>query len=240
MDKSFMAKAKNPIVENKICSNDLEKYFMSNNKRIIHKWWHYFEIYDKYFSKFINKKPTILEIGVSKGGSLQMWKSYFGEGAKIYGVDIDETCKNYEENDIEIFIGSQDNRDFLKSIKNKIGNIDILIDDGGHEMSQQIITFEELFSGININGGIYLCEDTHTSYFTSWPGAGVKNPNSFIEMTKNLIDKLHSWHTDEIQNDEFSDSAHSIHYYDSIVVIEKRIKEMPWHGMTGGELSQGF
>lgn len=234
MDKSFIAKMKEPIVENKICSNDLEKYFMANDKRLIHKWWHYFEIYDKYFSKFRNKKPTILEIGVSKGGSLQMWKSYFGEGAKIYGIDIDETCKNYEEDGIEIFIGSQEDRDFLKNIKNKIGNIDILIDDGGHEMLQQIITFEELYSSINV-GGIYLCEDTHSSYFNSSVGAGLKNPNSYIEMTKNLIDKLHYWHTYDIENDELTNSTYSIHYYDSVVVIEKRIMEMPWHGMTGNQ-----
>jgi hypothetical protein len=232
MDKSFEAKLKNPIVENKICSNDLEKYFMSNDKRLIHKWWHYFEIYDKYFSKFRNKKPTILEIGVSKGGSLQMWKSYFGEGAKIYGIDIEPSCKNYEEDGIEIFIGSQEDRNFLQNVKNKIGNIDILIDDGGHEMLQQIITFEELYNSVKVDGGIYLCEDTHSSYFNSWVGAGLKNPNSYIEMTKNLIDKLYSWHTYDIENDELTNSTYSIHYYDSVVVIEKRIMEMPWHGMT--------
>jgi hypothetical protein len=232
MDKSFEAKLKNPIVENKICSNDLEKYFMSNDKRLIHKWWHYFEIYDKYFSKFRNKKPTILEIGISKGGSLQMWKSYFGEGAKIYGIDIEPSCKNYEEDGIEIFIGSQEDRNFLQNVKNKIGNIDILIDDGGHEMLQQIITFEELYNSVKVDGGIYLCEDTHSSYFNSWVEAGLKNPNSYIEMTKNLIDKLHSWHTHDIENDELTNSTYSIHYYDSVVVIEKRIMEMPWHGMT--------
>ncbi|HMH33204.1 MAG TPA: hypothetical protein VK543_09260, partial [Puia sp.] len=73
--------------------NDLEKYFNSNTKRRIFKWHHYFEIYDRHFSRFRNKEINILEIGVLHGGSLQMWKEYFGPKAKIYGIDINPECK---------------------------------------------------------------------------------------------------------------------------------------------------
>ncbi len=93
--------------------NDLEKYFRENKGRLIHKWIHYFVIYDRHFSRFRNKEITILKIGVSHGGSLQMWKEYFGSKAKIYGIDINPLCKDLEEDNIKIFIGSQSDSKFL-------------------------------------------------------------------------------------------------------------------------------
>ncbi|MBT5078036.1 MAG: class I SAM-dependent methyltransferase, partial [Candidatus Marinimicrobia bacterium] len=110
--------------------NELEQYFNDNKGRLIHKWNHYFEIYDRHLSKYKNTEVIILEIGVSQGGSLQMWKNYFGDKCKIYGVDINPRCKELEENQVEIIIGSQENKSFLTSLKEKIPRIDILIDDG--------------------------------------------------------------------------------------------------------------
>ena len=81
-----------------------------------------------------------------------MWKEYFGPNAKITGVDINEHCKQLEEERIEIFIGDQEDRGFLKALAEKIPRIDILIDDGGHTMKQQINTFEVLFPCIDENG----------------------------------------------------------------------------------------
>ncbi len=168
--------------------NDLLKYFENNPGRLIFKWMHYFEIYDRYFSRFRNREVHVVEIGVAQGGSLQMWKKYFGDYAYIYGVDINKRSKRFEEERIKIIIGEQQNRNFLRQMKNQCPRIDILIDDGGHRMLQQINTFEELFPHISENG-VYLCEDLHTSY---WPqhGGGYRNPNSFIEYSKTLIDKL--------------------------------------------------
>jgi cephalosporin hydroxylase len=120
--------------------NDLEEYFRLNDKRLIHKWKHYFEVYDRHFSKYRNKDIVILEIGVSHGGSLQMWKNYFGDRAKIFGIDINPQCKEFEEENIKIFIGSQSDRNFLREVKAQIPPIDILIDDGGHTMVQQIVS----------------------------------------------------------------------------------------------------
>ncbi len=70
----------------------LEEYFRNNKGRLIHKWNHYFDIYERHFNRFRNKQIVILEIGVSQGGSLQMWKNYFGSSAKIYGIDINPRC----------------------------------------------------------------------------------------------------------------------------------------------------
>jgi cephalosporin hydroxylase len=168
--------------------NDLEKYFKENKKRRIFKWNHYFEIYDRHFSRFRNKEIVILEIGILHGGSLQMWKEYFGPKAKIYGIDINPKCKEFEEENIKIFIGSQSDRNFLREVQKQIPAIDILIDDGGHEMEQQIVTFEELFDHVAENG-VYLCEDLHTSYLPDF-GGGYKKKESFIEYSKNFIDAI--------------------------------------------------
>ena len=124
--------------------NDLEAYFFANTGNLIHKWRHYFEIYDRHFSRFRGKPINVLEIGVGQGGSLQMWKEYFGPSARIFGIDINPNCKAVEEDRIRIFIGDQEDQAFLAASADKIGRIDILIDDGGHTMQQQINTFEEL------------------------------------------------------------------------------------------------
>ncbi len=219
-------------------TNHLEKYFHNNKKNIIHKWDHYFDIYQKHFSRFVGTDCIIVEIGVSKGGSLQMWKAFFGAKAKIYGIDINPHCKEFEEDNIQVFIGSQADRTFLNDFKSNIPKIDILIDDGSHISSQQLITFEELFDYIQ-DDGIYLCEDIHTSYLESY-GGGLKKPSTFIEYSKTLIDKLNAWHIpeNELLLSSFTRSTNSLHFYDSILVIEKQKRQKPWHEKRGRINSQ--
>lgn len=214
--------------------NDLLRYFESSNHRLIHKWIHYFEIYDRHFARFRGTDVCIVEIGIYHGGSLQMWRDYFGSHAKIIGIDIDPRCKELEEEGIEIIIGNQEDREFLRSLKEKIPRIDILLDDGGHTMNQQIITFEELFPHVDQNG-VYLCEDLHTSYWSEY-GGGFRKPSSFIEYSKNLIDALNAWHSRDSESflvNSFTQSAYSLSFYDSVLVIEKRAMSPPHVRMTG-------
>lgn len=212
--------------------NDLLNYFENNNNRLIHKWMHYFDVYDKHFSRFRNKEVIILEIGVYHGGSLQMWKNYFGNGVKIYAVDINPKSM-FEEENIEIFLGSQSDKNFLMDLKTKIPKVDILIDDGGHRMDEQIITFESLFDHIK-DDGVYLCEDIETSYYPTY-GGGYKKENTFIEYSKNFIDKINSHYYDNSPNSlNFANSVDSISYYSNMVVIEKKLRgERPHHKMMG-------
>lgn len=221
--------------------NDLEAFFNQNAGRLIHKWKHYFEIYDRHFSQFRGLPVNILEFGVSQGGSLQMWKHYFGTAANIFGVDINPNCKQFEEDGVKIFIGDQADRAFLRSLARVLPTIDVLIDDGGHTMRQQITTFEELFAHVAPRG-VYLCEDLHTSYWREW-GGGYKRRGSFIEHGKRLIDDLHAWHSHEPRRfavSEFTRSAHSLHFYDSVLVIEKRPMEPPTHERKGRMLFPDF
>ena len=216
-------------------NSDLEKYFLSNEKRLIHKWNHYFDIYERHFNRFRNQPIVILEIGVFHGGSLQMWKDYFGKEVQIHGIDINPDCKKLEEDQVQIHIGSQTDREFLRNLKTKIPKVDILIDDGGHTMKQQRITFEEMYDHVKADG-LYLCEDTHSSYILEY-GGGIKRRGTFMEYSKNLIDYLNAFHSRQknFTPNSFTKSADSIHFYDSIVVVEKRNRTKPVDLKSGTE-----
>ncbi len=227
--------------------NDLEQYFVSNQERLIWKWQHYFEIYDRHFSRFRGTDVHVAEIGVLEGGSLQMWKRYFGPKAKIYGIDINAKCSKYKEDQVEVIIGNAEDKGFLKKLRDEI-KIDILIDDGGHTMDQQITAFEGLFYHISSHG-VYLCEDIFSSYQPRLYGGGYKKPGTFVEYSKNFIDYIHAWHVGQdylprktnkydseinrLPVNEFTRSVHSLHYYDSILVIEKRPIEKPFMVYSG-------
>jgi hypothetical protein len=210
-------------------------YFWNQPKQYkVHKWHHYFEIYDRHFSKYKDKNPIILEIGVAGGGSLEMWNYYFDKKCTIYGIDINPRCKEFETllPNVKIFIGDQNNDNFLNYVKSQIPNIDILIDDGSHINSHIIKTFEYLYPKIN-PGGTYLIEDLHTSYWPEYDG-GLLRAGTAIEYLKTLIDKLNakhqsksikqfSWSKEVVQkaDESFSNITHSLHFYDSIAVVEK-------------------
>lgn len=219
----------------KIGSTDLENHFKNNDDRLIHKWSHYFDIYDRHFSRFRNKPLVILEVGIFHGGSLQMWKSYFGDKVQIYGIDINPNCKDFEDDNVKIFIGSQSDREFLRKLKTQIPPVDILIDDGGHTMRQQRRTFEELFDHVKPDG-VYLCEDMHSSYWIQY-GGGHKRRGTFIEFSKNFIDRLNAYHSQQrsYKQTDFTKTVDSLHYYDSVLVIEKKKRSAPVDRKTGKE-----
>ena len=200
----------------------------------MHKWHHYFDIYHRHFAAFRRASPVIVEIGVSHGGSLQMWHDYFGPGCHVVGIDADPRCGAFADDDTTILIGDQGSRDFLALVRQKVPHIDILIDDGGHTMAQQIVTFEELYDHIQPNG-VYLCEDTHTSYWPRYKG-GVRRDGTFLEYVKGLVDQLHAWYSrepDRLSPTRFTRSTFGLHVYDSVVVIEKRPIVAPTHSQTG-------
>ena len=207
----------------KYADNDLWKFFLSDEHRQIDKWLHYFEVYDKWFKDFRNKDIVFVEIGVQNGGSAQMWRHYFGDKATIIGVDIDERCKQFDSDDIKIEIGSQEDVEFWNTFKEKYPRVDILLDDGGHTMAQQIITFQCMFDHI-ADGGIYLCEDTHTSYWAEYGAVDEKSAeNNYTEFAKTFIDEVNAFHSRgkvPISNNTLT--MHGLHFYDSMVVIEKQ------------------
>jgi len=100
----------------------------------------YFDTYESIFNSYVGKPITFMEIGVFKGGSLHMWKEYFGDAARIIGVDLNPIALELEKDGFEIYIGNQESADFWLDLKSKVGDVDIILDDGGHKNGQQIAT----------------------------------------------------------------------------------------------------
>lgn len=215
-------------------TNPLEAWFNANRGPLMNKWLHYFDIYDRHLARFRGGEAVMVEIGVYHGGSLGMWQAYLGPGAKLVGVDINPRARKFATPQIDIVIGDQSDRGFLRELRARYPRIDILLDDGGHAMHHQITTFEEMFDGVAADG-LYMVEDCHTSYWAEF-GGGLQAPGSFIEFAKRLADQLNAWHVREWADDErtaFARSAWSIAFYDSIVAIEKRPKVPPEARLTG-------
>jgi len=149
-----------------------------------------FHNYTKYYNLIFNdikdNSLNILEIGVATGASLKMWKEYF-INSKIYGIDIESSCKKLEEDRIKIFIGGQDDPNFLNKTKSEIGSdLDIIIEDGSHYSVHQINSFKLTFPFLK-SGGLYIVEDLHCSYIPSYRrGESIIGVNFF----KSLVDEL--------------------------------------------------
>lgn len=205
-------------------STRIENLFY-NLKKSSGKWSNYFDIYEKHFEKFLGKKINLLEIGISKGGSLELWHAYFGELCSIYGIDIDPKTAELEfDFNVDIAIGDQRSSEFWKSYTSTYPKFDIVIDDGGHGMDDQTITLLNVFPHLN-DGGIFLVEDLHTSYCRDY-GGRIGNPNTFLERSKSLIDMLNLQHIEGITPksdfiDVFTD-LYSISFYNSVAIFEKR------------------
>jgi hypothetical protein len=194
--------------------------FYHNNGRVIDKWKHYFPVYETHFRRYVNRPMTILEIGCGEGGSLQMWRDYFGPHAQIVGIDIMPQCAAFEEDQIAVRIGSQSNPSFLASLVAEFGAPDIVVDDGSHVMSDVMATFGFLFPR-TAPDGVYLVEDLHTAYWEPY-GGGLRRPGTFIELCKNLIDELNADYTGgTLPPTAFTRETLSMHFYDSMVVFER-------------------
>lgn len=202
--------------------------YVNNTDNTAHKWHHYIPIYEKYLHRYRDHEVRILEIGVSQGGGLSVLRKYLGERAIIYGIDIDPGCEKYNGTAGEVRIGSQSDRNFLLSVVEEMGGIDVVIDDGSHQMLDIQISLKTLFSRLNDNG-VYLIEDLHTSYWSGW-GGGLKSKDNFFCFLKKIFDGMHHWyHADNSEVPEVTSFLSAVHIYDSMVVFEKNRTHRPTH-----------
>jgi cephalosporin hydroxylase len=207
-------------------SDGIGKLFFAHQGRIIIKWIHYLDIYQHHFAAYRNTPVKFLEIGVFKGGSLELWRNYFGMNAMIFGIDIEPACATYVTPPNQVRIGSQDDAHFLRSVVDEMGAPDIILDDGSHVARHQRASFETLFPLLK-DGGLYVIEDLHTSYWPfPWEG-GYRRKGTMIEQIKDMIDDMHGWYHRKPTPTPASDHIRAIHIYDSIVVIEKQKIERP-------------
>ena len=189
------------------------------------KWSGYFEVYEHHLGRFRTKAPKVLEIGVLGGGSIEMWHKYFGPGTFVVGVDIDPKCLEYKyEGDAQIVMGNQEDPEFWKEFLPKYTEFDIVIDDGGHTMNQQLITLQHVYPYLK-EGGVYVVEDTHTSYWQPW-GGGFGQKETFLNKAKGLTDVMNQQHFEghHISKEilDVFQGMYSMTFYNSMVVFEKR------------------
>lgn len=245
LEKSRDVKAKERIEKEKVeldyYQSDLYDIFLSDRKKVSGKWHHYFPVYDWHLSRFKGTKPTIVEVGIAGGGSLEIWRKYFGPDARIIGVDINPRCKSYEEDGFEIYIGDQSDPEFLKELAHQIGTADVVIDDGGHTAVHCINTFQALYPIVS-DSGVFITEDTHTAILPRY--VDTMEGTTFIDMAKGLAEKLTWWHITpnnyrykqppssregEVEVPPILRNVWGVSFYDSMVVFEKRFVPEPWN-----------
>ncbi len=205
---------------------EIARLFFAHRGRPIHKWVHYFDVYEGYMQRYRNKPITMLEIGVSGGGSLEIWRQYLGPHATIFGIDIDPRCAQRVSSPNQVRIGSQDDPKFLASVIAEMGRPDIILDDGSHVARHQIASFNALFPHLK-PGGLYIVEDVHTAYWPEFYDLAFWRTRTFIRYIHRLIDDMHGWYHYRSKKTDAMREISAIHVHDSIVVIDKNPRKRP-------------
>lgn len=150
--------------------------------------------YEKYFESLRDKPVKFLEIGFCQGASAHMWEDYFIEG-DLFFIDVDPVVllRAKEFNRVHLDLVNQEDVVALNHFIERVGgNFDIIVDDGGHTMQQQITSFKVLFPHVK-KGGIYVIEDLHTSYpygpnYATNYGCGNPFEQTGVNFLKMLVD----------------------------------------------------
>lgn len=213
----------------------LGSYFAGHKGRLLIKWLHYVPAYDAELSPYLKGFPLpeghrrpmrVLELGSAHGGALQLWRRYFGPEAAIWGIDVNPSSL-IDEPGLNIRIGSQADPEFLRSVVTEMGGVDLVIDDGSHVAKHQEVSLEVLFPLLS-DGGLYVVEDTHTSYWWDY-GGRYRSRRSFLAQTKSLIDDMHGWYHGQGQSSplEAQRWIPKLTIYDSMVFIKKEARRKP-------------
>ena len=208
---------------------DLLDIYAGNEGVKVHKWHHYLPLYDRYFSQYRNTPVKFLEIGVNNGGSLQMWRRYLGKDAVLCGIDINPDCAQYDGQSGMVRIGSQDDPAFLAKVVKEMGGVDVVLDDGSHQMPHIEASLRALFPLLAQNG-TYMIEDLHTAYYPRF-GGGFRASENFFNTVRRMIDDMHRWYHNKnaLALPELAQEFSGIHVHDSIVAIDKSPVLRPTH-----------
>jgi hypothetical protein len=181
------------------------------------KYDSYFLVYEALLKQFVDREVTILEVGVFNGGSLFMWRKYFGPKARIIGVDLNPDAQEWEKHGFEIYIGDQSSDAFWSHLFQKIGKVDVVIDDGGHTNRQQITTSHYAIQNIN-DGGLLIVEDVHTSYFREF---GNPSKYSFVNFAHQIVNGINSRsYALRRTSARYSSLVYSVTFFESIVAFQ--------------------
>lgn len=171
---------------------------------------HYFTgHYRDAFAPMRTEPITLLEIGIHRGGSLQMWRRYFRQG-RIVGIDL--KLPDLQIPEVEMYIGDQSDRAFLASLVSRCGGFDIVIDDGSHVASHIAVSFDVLFDALR-PGGWYVIEDLATSYWPGQEGGPPGTPGTAVDLVRGLVDRT--------QPESGIHDIEELRIFDNIVFIRK-------------------
>jgi hypothetical protein len=194
-----------------IAPSPLEEWFDAHTGGLgTYKRRHYFDIYHRHLQRFRGQRLHILEIGVAGGGSLEMWRDYFGPDAYVTGIDVNPSCKGLESERIQILIGDQADPGFWAEVLRRSAPIDVVIDDGGHLPRQQTVALECVLPHIR-PGGVYLCEDI---------GGPFQPFHSFIDGLTRPLSTIHM-PSSPTPASPLHQHVASVHNYPMVTVIEK-------------------
>ncbi len=174
----------------------------------------YFQVYDELLERFRNREITFVEVGVLNGGSLFMWRDYLGPHARIIGIDFNPNARKWEGAGFEIHIGNQADPRFWDSFFSAVGDVDVILDDGGHSNEQQIVTTLQCIPHVR-DKGMLIVEDTHASYMKTF---GNPSRYSFINFAKRMIDRI-NYRFPDIQPsaDSWEKVVYSMAVYQSMI-----------------------
>ena len=182
----------------------------------------YCDVYNSYFKDIREEVKCVVEIGVLGGASLSMWREYF-PNAQIWGIDIDPRTKSYESDRINILVGDQNDETFLQKVKETVGDIDILIDDGSHINRHIIHSYEVLKESVK---RFYVVEDLCCSYELQnwydirkiWPGMKYNKENDDL---KNYRHEIEDWFKKEVSEIDGKTSKWcSLHFHNWIMILQ--------------------
>ncbi|MHB8190849.1 MAG: glycosyltransferase family 2 protein [Ferrimicrobium sp.] len=219
----------------------LGQLYRDHHGKLSDKWSLYLETYDKVLAPFQSKPIDLLEIGVQNGGSLEILAHFFTNATHLIGCDIDPLCEEltYDDPRITVVIGDATNPQTRQGILSLANRFDLIVDDGSHRSSDVIHAFANYFSALR-DGGIYIIEDLHCSYWQEFEG-GIRYPYSSIAFFRELVDIVNQehWGLDLERMDALATfekhygpllrehdlaNIHSVTFLDSLCIIEKRTK----------------
>lgn len=195
------------------------------------KWNHHFytEHYEKTLGHLQNETFNLLEIGIGGyefpdlgGASLRMWADFF-PNANVVGFDYYDKSKIKKQAHVKVYHGDQSNEEQLMCVHLLEGPFHVIVDDGSHMCAHQIKSFETLFPQMP-DGGIYIIEDTETSYWKDYGGTMELGTIQQQTCVGYFMHKLHQmmYRTNVTpKHDPFTDIIESIQFYNNIIIIRK-------------------
>ncbi len=169
----------------------------------------YLVSYERALGNMRLNKIKLMEIGVFNGSSLRMWREFFQNG-QIIGVDNKPHTLKHAGDRIEVVFGDQSDEDCLRAIAKDHGPFDVIVDDGSHIWSHQILTLQTLLPAVN-SGGIYIIEDMHTSFGSYVDDYGQGAAETAVDYVLRIAKRLVGDRFFDPQDcDEFTRSAPSL------------------------------